>query len=598
MTKPIVQKRSLYYHSLSKHAQEDIKGIIYRIYNTYNGKSYITYETGTNLAYPIWNSLVNGKYLTTNRNFQMDYDNHMTSFKIEWLSVFYDEDDLDAQIRHFRLFYGGIQELHLYNLKETRKFLSKTQSLFEKNKSIIKELQDKVFSLTTELNETKAKPPEKVLVEVPTDISKSPTKDLFKEIIVRASKNPKESLLLLNKIQNDILFGSINFDKLFDSKTEEDIIDNDITNNIIMNNDIITKSVEETKDIKSDDSAVEKYKKYSFKGKSFKKSHKRKEKDTSVKINLSNLSEEEARKAILANWKSSDNEPIENIPIKDAPLNVSTYETASVEENNIIGTTENILTQTDDTNQNEQNDVKPFENVQTVLNKKWELSPAVEQYNEYNATILDGSKLFDKTFETPLKTVLSKDFFWYDGSMPIMKWFDIYRRELRKYPNFYKQLKEEVNFCNTNYNQSRYKALVLYLKGATIEEMQKMLNKDKPMANVDSLQNSLPAVYLVSGCGAKTNRKVGGQMKTVYKRCVDILKGFGVNDIPEVLLNSCSPRTFHTVKVVSIHNLNDEQNVQDKSKAYSTLKEKISKLSKEQQDEFYAILEKTSKKIG
>ena len=133
MAKPIIQTRSLYYHSLSRNAQEDIKGIIYRIYNTFNGKSYITYETGTNLNYPIWNSLVNGKYLTTNRNFQMDYDNHMSSFKIEWLSVFYDEDDLDAQIRHFRLFYGGVQELHLYNVKETRKFLSKTQTLIEKN---------------------------------------------------------------------------------------------------------------------------------------------------------------------------------------------------------------------------------------------------------------------------------------------------------------------------------------------------------------------------------------------------------------------------------------------------------------------------------
>ena len=554
--KPIVQQRGLHYHSLSKHAQQDIRGIIYRIYNTYNGKSYITYETGESPTYPIWYKLVNGQYQDTIRNFQVDYDNHMTSFKIEWLSVFYDEDDLDAQIRHFRLFYGGIQELLLYNVKENRRFVSKTQALINKNEAMISELQEKVFSLTTELNQLKAKQSEEDLVS--TNITTVSTEELFKEITARSSKKPKELLLLLNKVQSDILFKSLDIV----SNTEDSFnIEETKNENSIK---------DETEDTNKNDIFYDKHSKKSNKG------HKQKNGHKSVKINLSNLSEEDARQLILANWKDDTT----NTTLDDTLTNTTNV---SEQETDIVPEEDNSF-----------KDDSSFDDV-----SKWETAPAVEEYDEYNATIVNGNKLFDMTFEMPLKTVLSNDFFWYDGSMPIMKWFDIYRRELRKYPNFYKQLKEEVNFCNNNYNQSRYKALVLYLKGATIEEMQQLLNKDKPMANVDSLQNSLPAIYLVSGCGAKANRKVKGKTKAVYKRCVDILKGFGVDDIPEVLLESFSPRSFHTTKVVSIQNLDDKSNIRmGKNEAYFALKEKISKLSKEQQDEFYSMLKEASKKIS
>ena len=636
MIKPIVQSKNLHYPSLSENAHQDIRGIIYRIYNTYNGKSYITYEKGLTPSYPIWYKLTNGQYMETNRNFQMDYDNHMTSFKIEWLSVFYDEDDLDAQIRHFRLFYGGVQELLLYNLKETRRLLSKTQTILAKNESMITELQNTVFNLTTELNTLRAQQPKNVLAEVPknvpVDIASVVTEELFKEIIKRAEQKPKEFLVLLNKIQSDILFNSLDINNIFKTEESKDkdldknetlntlnVLNNEVAPNdevisndeVMQNNEVISnnevaqndENVSNNENVSNDENVsnnesvlnnennkFKRFEKFSKSTNHKKKAKKHKHKTDELTINLSNLDEEDAYQMVLSKWQFNKEKD-------DTSKNIANQNDVNLNQN--------------DLNQNESIDVNTFNNTsnnvptteETVLKdtsnstQKWKTASTAEHYDEYNAKLIDGTKLFDMKFDTPLKTVLPDTFFWYDGSMPVMKWVHTYRKELRNYPNFYRRLKEEANFCNINYTRGNYMSLILYLKGATIEEMQNLLKRDKPMANVDSLQGSLPALYLVSGCGAKANKTVKGKKQVVNKRCIDILKGFGVDDIPEAILNSFSPRNFHTHTVVSVKNL-DANKVIDKEKAFVAFQEKLAMLSKAERDKFFSMLMKDAKKIS
>ena len=131
-----------------------------------------------------------------------------------------------------------------------------------------------------------------------------------------------------------------------------------------------------------------------------------------------------------------------------------------------------------------------------------------------------------------------------------------------------KLVKLGAGIMNTHSKQADGRMDVLVTCGVLADVDVNILKKLPDCATVDAALAELDKVgkiedtakILMKRTQHYLDAKVKGEMKVVYKRCVDILNGFGVNDIPKPLLESFSPRTFHTMKVVSIHNIFDINN--------------------------------------
>lgn len=468
-------------HLRIKHIQKNINskskkalGMIFRIFNRYDNKSYIDAATDSKVAIKeIIDKLTNNMF--NNVEMQKAWKIKPFSFEAEDLQCYYNIDEIVVLINNWKNFFGGENQSLIYNkgqyvipdkkididintlLDENRQYAYYSSKLLDMNKK----LKEQINVLSQNLARLK-------IYDI-NDLS-----NINQVVLQQIEKSPMQTLQMLTSLLS-IASAECNKQYLLEQEKDDNVLIQKIQNIIInINKEIEQLSIYDT------------------------------------------------------NEKLIKNKDI----IKEKIDKISQLLTDSQKELNINTTNKqiDILKESLNTLYNDFEKIK--ENMLTYINN-------FEKAQKIDITKLSTDELIDLKLKrvSPVHTKstrkkqTSDGFIFFDGSKPIQDWL---RESLIWLNNnnaklFAQELKHEVTKLMIKKKASKaLQCLQELAAGKTYDELVKQFNYSSRInisRNIDSTQNSAPAIYLSFGYGSKT---ANGK----EKRVMEVLRDRGITDTP------------------------------------------------------------------